>query len=96
MRLGVAYAHSDIIGIFNNVKYPYNINILTQREALKVLDAADEVARVAGSLVSERNRLAETLLRLSVVRRYTPLMPTSCLWPPPMPMACTHGCATKA
>ncbi len=72
MRLGVAYAHPDIIGIFNNVKYPYNINILTQREALKVLDAADEVARVAGSLVSERNRLAEALLRLSVVKEIYP------------------------
>lgn len=72
MRPGIAYAHPDIIGIFNNVKYPYNINILTQREALKVLDAADEVARVAGSLVSERNRLAETLLRLSVVKEVYP------------------------
>ncbi len=32
-----------------------------------MLDSADEVARVARALVGERNRLAEALLRLSVV-----------------------------
>lgn len=72
MRLGIAYAHSDIIGIFNNVKYPYNINILTQREALRVLDSADEVARVAEALVDERKRLAASLAALPVVTHVYP------------------------
>lgn len=72
MRLGIAYAHPCIIGIFNNVKYPYNINILTQREALRVLDSADEVARVAHCLVSERERLAESLRSLPVVKKVYP------------------------
>lgn len=72
MRLGIAYAHSDIIGIFNNVKYPYNINILTQREALRVLDSADEVARVAEALVAERKRLAASLAALPVVTHVYP------------------------
>ena len=62
MRLGIAYADAEIIGIFNNVKYPYNINILTQRQALKVLDGADEVERVVRMLIEEREKLAEALV----------------------------------
>jgi histidinol-phosphate aminotransferase len=72
IRLGIAYAHPDIIGIFNNVKYPYNINILTQREALRILSTADEVASVAKRLVEERESLAEKLLALPVVKEIYP------------------------
>jgi histidinol-phosphate aminotransferase len=72
IRLGIAYAHPDIIGIFNNVKYPYNINILTQREALRILSTADEVASVAKRLVEERESLAEKLLALPVVKKIYP------------------------
>lgn len=72
MRLGIAYAHPCIIGIFNNVKYPYNINILTQREAIRVLDSADDVLRVADCLVGERERLARSLRALPVVNKVYP------------------------
>jgi histidinol-phosphate aminotransferase len=72
IRLGIAYAHPDIIGIFNNVKYPYNINILTQREALRILSTADEVASVAKRLVEERESLADKLLALPVVKKIYP------------------------
>ena len=30
IRLGMAFAKTEIIGIFNKVKYPYNVNALTQ------------------------------------------------------------------
>lgn len=67
MRLGIAYASPEIVSIFNKVRYPYNINILTQRRAIQVLDRADEVARVARDIIAERQHLAERLTALPQV-----------------------------
>ncbi len=72
MRLGVAYASKEIIDIFNNVKYPYNINILTQNEAIKVLDGHVKVEEVAKELVEARNGLANTLSALKGVEHVYP------------------------
>ena len=32
IRLGMAFAKKEIIAIFNKVKYPYNVNLLTQEQ----------------------------------------------------------------
>ena len=37
IRLGMAFASEQIIAIFNKVKYPYNVNLLTQQQALEAL-----------------------------------------------------------
>ena len=37
IRLGMAFASKDIISIFNKIKYPYNVNLLTQKKALEIL-----------------------------------------------------------
>ena len=37
IRLGMAFASPEIIAIFNKIKYPYNVNLLTQKEAIKLL-----------------------------------------------------------
>lgn len=72
MRLGIAYASKEIIDIFNNVKYPYNINILTQNEAIRVLDNHRKVADVASELVEARKRLAGDLTKLDEVLEVYP------------------------
>lgn len=72
MRLGIALASRDIITLFNNVKYPYNINILTQREALRLLDKAGEVKETAERLVELRKTLAAELLTLNAVKAVYP------------------------
>ena len=38
IRLGMAFAHADIIGILNKIKYPYNVNRLTQQEAVRMME----------------------------------------------------------
>ena len=43
IRLGLAYASEEIIGLFNKVKYPYNVNKLTQDAALEILDKRRDV-----------------------------------------------------
>ena len=37
IRLGMAFAAKEIINIFNKIKYPYNLNMLTQQLALELL-----------------------------------------------------------
>ena len=72
VRLGIAFASTDIIALFNKVKYPYNINILTQREALRILADKEHIARVAAEIVDARNRLAIELGTLAMVARVYP------------------------
>ena len=43
IRMGMAFAQKNVIDIMNKVKYPYNVNILTQREALELLKDPYEV-----------------------------------------------------
>lgn len=38
IRLGMAFASPGIINILNKIKYPYNVNSLTQEKALELLD----------------------------------------------------------
>lgn len=45
VRLGMAFASPDIIGYYNQVKYPYNISALVQRYAMEMLDRENEVRR---------------------------------------------------
>ncbi|MCM1331314.1 MAG: histidinol-phosphate transaminase [Bacteroides sp.] len=72
LRLGIAFASREIISVFNNVKYPYNINILTQRQALSVLDNADVIRKVVEELVAARDTLAGRLSALECVRKVHP------------------------
>ncbi len=72
LRLGIAFASKEIISIFNNVKYPYNINILTQRQALKVMDEAPKIRTVVEELVAARDNLGSRLARLECVRKVHP------------------------
>lgn len=72
IRLGIAYASTDIVDIYNKVKYPYNISELTQRQALAVLDDRERVAAVAVELVAARDALAAELSAIPVVREIYP------------------------
>ena len=72
MRLGVSYASQEIIEIYNKVKYPYNINILTQRQALKVLDDIDNINRVTKEILDARNSLVAEMVMLDVIEKIYP------------------------
>lgn len=72
IRLGIAYASEEIIGIFNRVKYPYNISQPTAEAALRILGQAPRIARVASELNASRAVLAEELAKLPTVERVYP------------------------
>lgn len=64
VRLGMAFASKEIIDVFNKVKYPYNINILTQKEAFKAFENAMEVSKWVSTIILERNRMMEAFKML--------------------------------
>lgn len=57
IRLGMAFADKKIIDIFNKVKYPYNVNALTQKNALEALAEPYEVDKWIKIILLERSRM---------------------------------------
>ena len=61
IRLGMAFASPEVIAIYNKVKYPYNVNVLTQREAIATLTDYARITAWVEELKVERTRLMEAL-----------------------------------
>lgn len=72
IRLGMAFASKEIISVLNKIKYPYNVNQLTQEQALKVLANADQVKSWVDVLLNERQVLVDQLAQLSYVQKIYP------------------------
>ena len=66
IRLGMAFAHPEIINIYNKVKYPYNVNLLTQQKAMEVLKEPYETDKVIRILLQERARLISAFRDLPI------------------------------
>ena len=72
IRLGMAFASKQIISYFNKVKYPYNINILTQRHALEMLENEDLVKQQTEQILLGRKYLEENLIKIPIVENLYP------------------------
>ena len=72
IRLGMAFASQEIISIFNKVKYPYNINQLTQQQALEALKDPFEVDKWVKILLEERSRMMEAFKFLPICEKVYP------------------------
>ncbi len=72
IRLGMAFAQKNIIDIFNKVKYPYNINSLTQQQALQILKDPYEVDKWVKTLLLERSRMTEAFKLLPICKKIYP------------------------
>lgn len=72
VRLGVAYSNKEIIGIYSKVKYPYNVNILTQNYAIDMLENYKEVTDWVSKLLRNRLILKADLQKLSCVQKIYP------------------------
>lgn len=71
IRLGMAFASPEIIGVLNKIKYPYNVNLLTQEKALELLDE-DRMRTQLAQILQERTRLCRDLSAIPLVRRIYP------------------------
>lgn len=72
IRLGMAFAQKDIINIFNKVKYPYNVNTLTQQQALEALKEPYEVDKWVKTILLERGRMIEAFKMLPFCEKIYP------------------------
>ena len=72
IRLGMAFAKKEIIGIFNKVKYPYNVNALTQEQAMKRLNDPQAVNQWVSILLQERGRMVEAFAELPICEKVYP------------------------
>ena len=72
IRLGMAFASKEIISIYNKVKYPYNVNLLTQQQAMEMLSDPFEIDKWVKMLLQERSRLMQAFLDLPVCKQIFP------------------------
>jgi histidinol-phosphate aminotransferase len=72
LRMGLAYASQEIIDVLNKIKYPYNVNMLTQKLVLEALDKVTEKDQWVRKLVAQRDDLTEMLAKLKLVEKVYP------------------------
>ena len=72
IRLGMAFASPDIIEVFNKVKYPYNVNLLTQQQAMKILDAKADVERQLQLIMQQRSQVMTAFRQLPICQQVYP------------------------
>ena len=70
LRLGLAFAHPQIMQLFANVKYPYNINLAGMERAAQLLTR--DVETQIKNIKSERARMAQALEGMQCVKRVYP------------------------
>lgn len=72
IRLGMAFASTEIISILNKIKYPYNVNLLTQREAMEMIEKHYLVRQWITSILNERTRLMSEFEKLKCCQHIYP------------------------
>lgn len=72
IRLGMAFASSEIIGILTKIKYPYNVNLLTQQEALRMLQNKQQKEDWVATILKERAKVLKEIAELPIVEKIYP------------------------
>ena len=72
IRLGMLYAHAELVGYLSSVKYPYNINRLSIEAALRALDDTTHQRLWVKKILEERSSMAAHLEALSFVNKVYP------------------------
>ncbi|WP_349937155.1 aminotransferase class I/II-fold pyridoxal phosphate-dependent enzyme, partial [Bacteroides cellulosilyticus] len=72
IRLGMAFASTEIIGILSKIKYPYNVNQLTQKQAIEMLHKYYEIERWVKRLKEEREDLEKRFSELPLTVKVFP------------------------
>jgi len=72
LRVGMAFASAQIINVFNKIKPPYNINVVSQQLAKEALDNIGQVNDFIKEIVEERKKLSVALKEFSFIKRTYP------------------------
>jgi histidinol-phosphate aminotransferase len=69
IRLGLAYAHPDVIEVLNAIKPPYNINVLTQHAGLQAMGNTSAKDRFVRDILLQMQRIEQELRKLPYVHK---------------------------
>jgi histidinol-phosphate aminotransferase len=69
IRLGICYANTEIISVLKKIKMPYNVNVLTQRKAIEILQQNKKVTEDVTDILENRTVLAEALGKIPFVEK---------------------------
>ncbi len=72
LRLGMAFANEELISFLNKIKYPYNINGLTQKQLIENIGNIDFVKNSVATLNQNRSDLITELSNLPIVEKIYP------------------------
>jgi histidinol-phosphate aminotransferase len=72
LRLGMAFASTEIISLLNKIKPPYNINQSTQDLVIQALNEVGQVNDMIKELVGMREALARVLEQMPLVEKVYP------------------------
>lgn len=72
IRLGMAFASKEIISILNKIKYPYNINFLTQEFAMESVDKVLEKEHRVSEILENRASLIKEMEKLDKIEKIYP------------------------
>jgi histidinol-phosphate aminotransferase len=72
LRLGMAFANKKIIQILNKIKFPYNINVATQKLALDALNFENRKEEMVKAILDQRSYLEKELKEMDIVEEIHP------------------------
>ncbi len=72
VRIGMAFARSEIVSIFNKMKPPYNISTLNQRAALRRIGHRTLLTNQVRMIKTERSRLIRNLEKIPIIEEVFP------------------------
>lgn len=71
-RVGIAYASTEIIGLMNKTKPPYNVSAPNQARAIEALSKYDEYKQQLNSILEQREYLKKELDNIPIVKKIYP------------------------
>ena len=72
LRLGLGFAHKEIINILDRIKPPYNVNLLSQQQALIRIENSREIRKQIKVIREEKLKMKSALQQLPAVIKVFP------------------------
>ena len=72
LRLGMAFAHPEIIKVLNKIKYPYNISDVTKQLALNAFENINKMHAMVDAILKQREKLIRSLEKIEIIQEVFP------------------------
>lgn len=69
LRIGLAFASQNMIQVLNRIKPPYNVSVITQQLAIKVLSDKDEAYKKIDIIKLEKEQLENDLKAFDLIKK---------------------------